>query len=463
MRSLDMKRFDQHVVRRVHGLALAKQSARAWLVLLFEDPTSSFASQALHAVLATLTFGSTVLLVMLTTLPWSSPDHVALSLADLACGALLLAELIIRCVLWVALSCSKDEMLRSLLPPVHWLFVDGLASTSHVVASTLALMEVGDELAVDMASCLRTLRLISLVRSFSAAELVLDVLRQSAHALKGPMYCCSVYSVLLGITIYYVETLSAPEDEEVMIDTLANAFWYCWVTFSTVGYGDITPTTWLGKLVGTLGIVSGMLWFAMPITIIGSTFQVNWDRRNVRVVADALQTELLEKGQMTHDLYKKFCEIDNDGSGQLDEDEFARFLTTHRRLSWMSPAQASELFRNLDPNNNGYVSYKELTRAVFPGMDVSKLDEWGADTVLSRGLGYLGSGGSGARATRRGQWADGRRPTTPRGVGRRPSPSAAPPSPRRRLFACAATPCVRLRTRTPTLRSRHRPGRCTGR
>ena len=61
-----MKRFDQHVVRRVHGLALAKQSARAWLVLLFEDPTSSFASQALHAVLATLTFGSTVLLVMLT-------------------------------------------------------------------------------------------------------------------------------------------------------------------------------------------------------------------------------------------------------------------------------------------------------------------------------------------------------------------------------------------------------------
>jgi len=157
--------------------------------------------------------------------------------------ALLLAELIIRCVLWVALSCSKDEMLRSLLPPVHWLFVDGLASTSHVVASTLALMEVGDELAVDMASCLRTLRLISLVRSFSAAELVLDVLRQSAHALKGPMYCCSVYSVLLGITIYYVETLSAPEDEEVMIDTLANAFWYCWVTFSTVGYGDITPTS----------------------------------------------------------------------------------------------------------------------------------------------------------------------------------------------------------------------------
>ena len=91
MRFLDMKRFDQHVVRRVHGLELAKQSVRAWLVLLFEDPTSSFASQALHAVLATLVIGSTVLLVLLTTLPWSSPDHVALSLADLE-GGLALGE-----------------------------------------------------------------------------------------------------------------------------------------------------------------------------------------------------------------------------------------------------------------------------------------------------------------------------------------------------------------------------------
>ena len=85
-------------------------------------------------------------------------------------------------------------------------------------------------------------------------------------------------------------------------DTLGNAIWFGIVTFSTVGYGDLSPTTWLGKLISTLGIASGMLWFAMPINIVGSTFQAEWGRRNLRVFAEALQTELLEHDQMTHDL-----------------------------------------------------------------------------------------------------------------------------------------------------------------
>jgi len=55
---------------------------------------------------------------------------------------------------------------------------------------------------------------------------------------------------------------------------LGNAIWYSWVTFATVGYGDFNPVSWLGKLIATLGISVGMLWFAMPITIVGSTFQV---------------------------------------------------------------------------------------------------------------------------------------------------------------------------------------------
>ena len=71
-----------------------------------------------------------------------------------------------------------------------------------------------------------------------------------------------------------------------------------------MGYGDLTPTTWVGKVIATFGIASGMLWFAMPITIVGATFQAEWDRRNVRVIAHLLQTELLERNQMTHDLVR---------------------------------------------------------------------------------------------------------------------------------------------------------------
>ena len=40
-------------------------------------------------------------------------------------------------------------------------------------------------------------------------------------------------------------------------DTLGNAIWFGIVTFSTVGYGDYTPMTLLGKCISVLGIAVG--------------------------------------------------------------------------------------------------------------------------------------------------------------------------------------------------------------
>lgn len=155
-------------------------------------------------------------------------------------------------------------------------------------------------------------------------------------------------------------------------DTLGNAIWFGIVTFSTVGYGDFAPKTWLGKFISTLGIGSGMLWFAMPITIVGSTFQMEWGRRNLRAFAEALQTELLEHGLMTHDLvcafspelpsrspsspsapygpaqYKKFILIDTDQDGELDEKEFSEYIMSDKPL----PRTLTLTLRNPNPNPN---------------------------------------------------------------------------------------------------------------
>jgi hypothetical protein len=54
--------------------------------------------------------------------------------------------------------------------------------------------------------------------------------------------------------------------------SIPRSFWFVIVTCTTVGYGDMFPTTNTGKVIATCSFVGGMLVLALPITIIGTNF-----------------------------------------------------------------------------------------------------------------------------------------------------------------------------------------------
>jgi hypothetical protein len=50
------------------------------------------------------------------------------------------------------------------------------------------------------------------------------------------------------------------------------------ITVTTVGYGDIAPTTPPGRLVAALLAYAGILSIAMPVTIIGNNFSKQYTK-----------------------------------------------------------------------------------------------------------------------------------------------------------------------------------------
>ena len=69
--------------------------------------------------------------------------------------------------------------------------------------------------------------------------------------------------------------------------------WWCIVTFTTVGYGDMMPQTTLGRIVGATAGLFGLLFMAMPLAIVGGSFHARYEKLE-QMMADAKEAAALK-------------------------------------------------------------------------------------------------------------------------------------------------------------------------
>ena len=74
--------------------------------------------------------------------------------------------------------------------------------------------------------------------------------------------------LIVATCLYHLEHNHQPE----AFSSIPAAMWWAIATLTTVGYGDLTPITPLGKIFGAITSVLGILMFAFPTAIISSSF-----------------------------------------------------------------------------------------------------------------------------------------------------------------------------------------------
>lgn len=77
-----------------------------------------------------------------------------------------------------------------------------------------------------------------------------------------------VASTIFGALIFYAERLTTDKPDSNLFISVLEAFWYSVVSLTTIGYGDISPTTLVGRLFGSACVVTGVLMINLPMSII---------------------------------------------------------------------------------------------------------------------------------------------------------------------------------------------------
>lgn len=90
-----------------------------------------------------------------------------------------------------------------------------------------------------------------------------DFAKNGLHLVTRPFFIMitflgNVIIVSFSLAFYFVET---PNNES--LNSFLDALWWGFATATTVGYGDITPTTVLGKIIGIALMLIGTALFAI--------------------------------------------------------------------------------------------------------------------------------------------------------------------------------------------------------
>ncbi len=114
----------------------------------------------------------------------------------------------------------------------------------------------------------RLFRLAKLVRYSTALRTFGRVFTNKKEELVTTLFVLLLLLLLASSLVYYAEH-EAQADE---FSSIPATMWWGITTLTTVGYGDLSPITPVGKLLGAVIAVLGIGMFALPTGILGAAF-----------------------------------------------------------------------------------------------------------------------------------------------------------------------------------------------
>ena len=119
----------------------------------------------------------------------------------------------------------------------------------------------------------RIIRIFKFVRHSQDLILIVRVVVHAKKELGLLVILLGIFTVTFGSIMYYVE-----HEVNKNFHSIMQGCWWSIVTITTVGYGEVVPKTPGGKFVGSVVLTLGIVFLALPMTIIVSKFSSVYEK-----------------------------------------------------------------------------------------------------------------------------------------------------------------------------------------
>ncbi|MBI9010957.1 MAG: ion transporter [Clostridiales bacterium] len=114
----------------------------------------------------------------------------------------------------------------------------------------------------------RLMRVLKINRYSKALTTIFRVISRKKEELLATVFVMGFVILISATLMYYFENEIQPE----VFPNIISSLWWAIATLTTVGYGDVYPVTFIGKVLASVIAVSGIGLVALPTGIISSGF-----------------------------------------------------------------------------------------------------------------------------------------------------------------------------------------------
>ena len=169
----------------------------------------------------------------------------------------------------------------------------GLIDLAAILPSILPLIMGGVDLR--WLRVLRLVRLLKISHYSSALEDLFSAVYEERRSFAAALYLMAIALFLSSSMMYLAEYEVQPENFRSIPATM----WWSLITLATVGYGDVSPITPLGQIIGAFTALMGVCTVALLTGIVASAFSSQMGRREA--IFEAEITAAMSDGVVTSD------------------------------------------------------------------------------------------------------------------------------------------------------------------